>query len=174
MERHKFVCSKCGAEYMLQAWKAVCPSCKSEFTLEKVVEEGGKAGRRPADITAILLLAYTLYGILLPSHPTIFQAISYHTPFPATLAYALMIILALLVYVAAEPALWVSPAVGVAALIIGLLGIPVNGPLALIPAAMGGAWAVSSTMAGLKMWRRHAHGRNREERLKEFSGWAGD
>ncbi len=172
MERHRFVCTKCGAEYVLQAWKAVCPSCKSEFTLEKVAEKEGKVGRRTADYTAFLLLAYLLYGILLSDHPTIFQAIAHHTPIPTPIAYALFVILALLVYVAAEPALMISSAVGVAALIIGLLGITAIGPLALIPAALGGAWAVSSTVSWMRLRRRHE--RIGEGRLREFSGWASD
>ncbi|MEM3123773.1 MAG: hypothetical protein QW756_06790, partial [Nitrososphaerota archaeon] len=135
----------------------------------KVAEKQAGRRLRPGEISTFLILGYILLGILFPDHPTIFNLIVMYTPIPYALAYALFTVMALLVYVGSDPALWVSTVSGVGAAVWGALA-----PASLFTSAsiaLAVAWAASSMLAALRMRRRRT---GKSADLREFSGWAGD
>jgi DNA-directed RNA polymerase subunit RPC12/RpoP len=75
-----FKCLNCGHEVRLQAWKAVCPSCESGFTLVPVASEEKK--RRHSIIGYVAPILLTIYLVLTLASPS--ATVSRILPWPTT------------------------------------------------------------------------------------------
>jgi len=163
------VCVECGAEYWLQSWKAVCPRCKAEFTLEQRGTGEDEPRGRKALVSALLLTGYALYTLASPKTAGLNTVLPF---IPATALAALTLVLALLVYLGAEPGLWASILYGPASLMALALDLQ---PLALLQAGMGVGITVSSALylAGLRKFKSRLSQPDNARSMPEYSGWAG-
>ncbi|MCS6785297.1 MAG: hypothetical protein NZ581_08915, partial [Candidatus Caldarchaeum sp.] len=109
MKRYLFICSKCGAKYRLQAWKAECPNCGAEFTLKQSDEKPLAKTTIPQVFSGIMLMAYVLYSFFFPNLFT-----SLPGP-PLPLFQALLMIVAAFSIAGSVPFLVTSLTVGAAA-----------------------------------------------------------
>jgi hypothetical protein len=163
------VCVECGAEYWIQSWKAVCPTCKAEFTLEQRATGDEEPRGRKALVSALLLAGYALYTLASPKT----AGLSTVLPFiPAAVLAALTLVLALFVYLGAEPGLWASTLYGPASLMALLSSLE---PLALLQAGVGVAITVSSALylVGLRKFKSRLSQPVDARSMPEYSGWAG-
>ncbi|GBC69689.1 hypothetical protein HRbin01_01392 [archaeon HR01] len=172
MEKHLFICSACGARYRLQGWKAVCPSCKAEYTLEKAVENRKVHGVGLKDLLPIPILAYTVLSAALPSQPNIFRLLSDLTTIPEPVFYALFLVKALTAYLGSEIGLIAATVSGVAVAILSATGLQSSGLSSAAAMVLGASWATFSALTWVKIRRAHI-GKDSGE-LIEFSGWGGD
>ncbi len=160
---------ECGAEYWLQSWKAVCPTCKAEFTLEQKVTGEEEPRGRKALVSALLLAGYALYTLASPKT----AGLSTVLPFiPAIALAALTLVLALLVYLGAEPGLWASILYGPVSVVALASNLQ---PLSLLQAGMGVGITVSSALylVGLRKFKSRLSQPDDARSMPEYSGWAG-
>ncbi len=160
---------ECGAEYWLQSWKAVCPTCKAEFTLEQKVTGEEEPRGRKALVSALLLAGYALYTLASPKT----AGLSTVLPFiPAIALAALTLVLALLVYLGAEPGLWTSILYGPVSVVALASNLQ---PLSLLQAGMGVGITVSSALylVGLRKFKSRLSQPDDARSMPEYSGWAG-
>ncbi|MDJ0270924.1 MAG: hydrogenase maturation nickel metallochaperone HypA [Aigarchaeota archaeon] len=177
MERHRFVCSECGAEYYLQAWKAVCPNCQSEYTLTLV--ETPREGRKiftAREYGALLIIGYTLLSFFLPSTPTLINLITSLMPIPEVAIYFLFLLLALFLFLGTTGGVWAAMVIGVIGAAYGAASIPVNGLTATIPTALASLWFVGALLFHRHSQAIRAHQEKMEDarNMPEYSGWGSE
>ncbi|MEM1987038.1 MAG: hypothetical protein QW362_01430 [Candidatus Caldarchaeum sp.] len=167
MEKHRFVCSSCRAEYWLQAWKAVCPNCMQEFTLElkDIKHSRGVVGSNK--VSALALAAYVVYGLALPAHQSLLNYVQY---LPVSLTAFLMLLLALFVYSGSEPAVWAGVLTGFAA---SLVHAQTFSPLGIFGVVMAFAWSSSALIYinHMRKLRKHTDREPDARSMPEYSGW---
>jgi len=124
---------------------------------------------RMALLSAFLLVGYAGYTLAAPGN----TGIGHLLPFiPSTAFAALTLVLALFVYLGAEPALWVSTLYGPASLLaLGLNPLP----LALPQAGVGVAVTISSAyyLVSLRKFKNRLSQPVDARSMPEYSGWAG-
>ncbi|MEM2095998.1 MAG: hypothetical protein QXX19_07765 [Candidatus Caldarchaeum sp.] len=167
MEKHRFVCSSCGAEYWLQAWKAVCPSCMQEFTLELKEVKYYKGVVKSNKVSALALAAYAVYGLALPATKSL---LNYVDSVPASLTAFLMLLLALLVFSGSEPAVWAGVLTGFAAC---LVHAQTFDPLGFFGVVMAFAWTSTALIYvnHMRKLRKHIDREPNARTMPEYSGW---
>jgi len=148
MEKHKFVCSKCGSEYFLQAWKAVCPNCNSEYTLTRV-EEKPEARRvlTARELGALAIVGYVGYSMLLPTQPSLISLVTIYAPLvPAVILYALFMLLGTFLFLGVSVGIWLSIVVGFLAAANGLWGLASGSVLSIIPITLAVVWTIGASL----------------------------
>ncbi len=170
MERHCFICSSCGAEFWLQAWKSICPSCKSEYTLvRREVKQPTKWVLNSHFIAAFTIAIYVLYSIVFPQS---FSLYLYLQPSPPIILQALTFVLAVFVFSGSLPALVASVAFGTALVILHLPRMVVGD----IFGALAGAFIVVSSLTYIRYLhavKKHISKDVDAKSMPEYSGWAG-
>ncbi len=177
MERHRFVCSECGAEYYLQAWKAVCPNCQSEYTLTLV--ETPREGRKiftAREYGVLLIIGYTFFSFLTPSSPTLINLMISFTLIPEVVAYILFLLLALFLFLGTTGGVWAAMVVGVAGTAYGVASIPIHGFAAIIPTALASLWFLGALLFHKHSQAIRAHQEKMEDarNMPEYSGWGSE
>ncbi|MEM4302605.1 MAG: hypothetical protein QXQ70_01770 [Candidatus Caldarchaeum sp.] len=169
MKRHRFVCSECGAEYWLQAWKAVCPSCQAEFTLEQRPEERSKQHARGNMFTLLAMSGYVLFSLLAPGGISVYSIVPWA---PIPVLQALTLVLALLSYAGSEPALWLSAVFGASAVLFHVFN---PSAFSIIGIAVGATVVIASVsfIQNVRRLRRHDSTEADARTMPEYSGWAG-
>jgi len=167
MKRYLFICNECGAQYWLQSWKAVCPSCKAEFTLMEVKQEGPKKPYTNL-FAGVLIASYLAYAFMVHEMKTAFTLLYLLSPLP----YVLFLLLALFVAVGNEPALWTSIIVAAVTTVFHLFSFTF---LDLIAVILNAAAASSSLhyLLFLRKLREHVSDEPDPRSMPEYSGWAG-
>ncbi|MEM4352955.1 MAG: hypothetical protein QXV68_04990, partial [Candidatus Caldarchaeum sp.] len=169
MEKHRFVCSNCGAEYWLQAWKAVCPNCMQEFTLELREVKQYKGVVKSNKVSALALAAYAVYALALPATKSL---LNYFDIVPTSLTAFLMLLMALLAYLGSEPAAWAGVLTGLAA---GLIHIQTFSPPGLVGAVLAFVWTSTALiyLNHMRRLRKHIDREPNARTMPEYSGWGG-
>ncbi|MCS7110544.1 MAG: hypothetical protein NZ956_03640 [Candidatus Caldarchaeum sp.] len=166
MKRYSFVCNKCGARYMLQAWKAECPSCGAEYTLVHPPEKPLTKSTFVQRLAGLSLFGYVLHGFLGPNLLTFLQ-------FPPPIIFqATALVVAGLSALGSSPLLAASLMLGIAAAIFHLFDITF---VSIVGLAFAVLTAVSSAVALYRLWM-FSKNRAREvdaRSMPEYSGWGG-
>jgi len=175
LEKKRFVCSSCGAEFYLQAWKAVCPSCKSAYTLEHV-EEPREARRilTAREYASLLLLVYAAYSYFAPREATLLTYLA--DVVPVYLAYMLPLLVSLFLFLGTDGGVFASIALGAAEILYGLLNLSRLGLFAVPSISLSALWIVGAILfyQHVRGVRRHQEEVKDVRELREYSGWAGD
>lgn len=169
MEKHRFVCSNCGAEYWLQAWKAVCPKCMQEFTLELRELKYSSGVVKSNKISAAFMAGYAVYGLLTPGQGTLFDHLGF---VPSPLLAGLILLAALLVYSGSEPITYAAAVVGFSAAFLHLLQPTFTGFAGII-LGLGSALTALTYLRHMRQHRKHIDKEADARTMPEYSGWAG-
>ncbi len=176
MEKKHFICSECGAEYYLQAWKAVCPSCKSEYTLT-LVEEVQETRRilTAREYAALLLAVYTFYGLAVPN-VTLVSYLANIIPQAQILIYSTPLLVALFLYLGTDGGVIAAVVLGVTSFIFDMISLPSSGVFSAISSVMALAWIVGTVIFYHYMSRKRKHHEKVEDsrELPEYTGWGGE
>ncbi|MCS6784775.1 MAG: hypothetical protein NZ921_01700 [Candidatus Caldarchaeum sp.] len=166
MKRHPFVCSKCGARYMLQAWKAECPSCGAGYTLVQLPEKPSARSTFVQRLAGLSLFTYVLHGLFGQNLLTFLQF-----PPPIVFQFAALVVAGLSA-LGSTPVLAVSLMLGIAAAIFHSFDIT---PFSVLGLALAVLTAASSAVA---LYRLSMFSKNRAREvdarsMPEYSGWGG-
>ena len=177
MEKKRFVCSECGAEYYLQAWKAVCPSCKSEYTLTLVEErEEGRRVFTAREWASILMAGYVLYSFATPPGATLVSYLADTLQQISFLIYLAPLLVALFLYLGTDGGVILSIILGVSAVAYGVLAVMTYGAFAIVSIILAILWIVGALLfhSYMKGVRKHQERVEDARELREYSGWAGE
>ena len=177
LEKKRFICSECGAEYYLQAWKAVCPKCKSEYTLTFVEEREERRKILTArEWASILIIAYMVYSFLTPSGVTLFSYLSNLFPQLSLLIYLIPLLAALFLYLGTDGGIILSITLGALSIVYGIFSLPTYGILSLVTIIPPILWIIGSLLfySYMRSIREHQEKVEDARELEEYSGWAGE
>jgi len=173
LEKKHFICSECGAEYYLQAWKAVCPSCKSEYTLT-LVEEVHEARKilTAREYASLLLVIYGVYGLAFPGS-TVVSYLAGVVPQAQVIIYSIPLLVALFLYLGTDGGVAAAVVLGVASLIHGLATLPSSGLSSAVSSTIAAIWIVGAVHFYRYMSRKRRHHEKIEDarELPEYTGW---
>lgn len=150
---------------MLQSWKAVCPSCKAEYTLVAREEKPIKKSTLPQMLAGVSLLGYVVFGLFSPNLASITGS-SFSTAFLAVMA-----MVALLALAGSMLFLTTAATIGVAGLVYHLLNptqLSMVGFVLSLLAIIGSIVAVTRQRSHMKNRARETDARS----MPEYSGWA--
>jgi len=149
---------------MLQAWKAVCPNCGAEFTLEAKPEKPLKSSAAPQIIGAAALFGYVVSSFFFPSVFSVFgQGL-------APVAMGGMALLALLMLTGSYIFIGAALLLSLATLVYHFLWLSAEGLPGLFLAA------ATAAGSGIALSRIRLHGRRKAKEMDarampEYSGW---